>query len=106
MTCLPSSEGEAEPKYNLLAWKDGDQKIALVIPREKHRPVCYSATGNEQLMVSPGLLDMAGILVTARPEDFEKITAADIQHIISEVGLSTQQAEQAAIQYQTLKRNK
>lgn len=103
--CLPSSEEEAEPKYNLLVWKDGNQEIALVIPRGKHRPACYTATGNEQLMVSPGLLDMAGIIVTARPEDFEKITAADIQHIMSEVGLSIQQAEQAAIQYQTLKSN-
>ena len=36
------------------------------------RPACYSATGDQQLLVSPGALDMAGLIVTPRKEDFEK----------------------------------
>ena len=55
------------------------------------------------MLVSPGLLDMAGILVTARPEDFEKITSEDIRQIIGEVGLSKQQAEEIATNFQSLK---
>lgn len=54
-------------------------------PREGHRPACYTATGGEQLLVSPGALDMAGLLVTPRKEDFDKITESDITQIYKEV---------------------
>lgn len=100
---FPKAENEAEPRLNLLAWREGSRYILVIIPRGKHRPSCYSAEGGKQMLVSPGLLDMAGILVTARPEDFEKITAEDIRQIIGEVGLSKQQAEEIATNFQSLK---
>jgi len=102
--CLPKIKGEDEPKFNLLTWVEGNKVITIIIPRDKHRPECYHAEGNEQLLVSPGLLDMAGIIVTPRQEDFEKITDDDIRHIIREVGLSSQEAEQIATKFQSLKR--
>ena len=102
---FPKAENEAEPRLNLLAWREGNRYILVIIPRGKHRPSCYSAEGDQQILVSPGLLDMAGILVTARQEDFEKITSEDIRQIIGEVGLSQQQAEQIATNFQTLKSN-
>lgn len=106
LQCLPKIKGEKEPKFNLLTWDDGNKVITIIIPRAKHRPECYFAEGNEQLMVSPGLLDMSGIIVTSRKEDFDKITADDIRRIIREVGLSSQKAEQIATKFQSLKRNR
>lgn len=83
---LPLHEGESEPRYNLFAWQDKQRGFTMAyFPREKHRPACYTATGGEQLLVSPGALDMAGLLVTPRKEDFDRITESDITKIYKEV---------------------
>lgn len=83
---LPLHEGESEPRYNLFAWQDKQRGFTMAyFPREEHRPTCYTATRGEQLLVSPGALDMAGLLVTPRKEDFDRITESDITKIYKEV---------------------
>lgn len=83
---LPLPEGEMEPRYNLFAWNDSRYGFVTVyIPRTAHRPQCYTAEGGAQLLVSPGALDMAGILVTAREEDFQKLNADTLRQIYHEV---------------------
>ena len=85
---LPIHDNEPEPRYNLFAWLDEQgQFIVAYFPRTKHRPDCYTAEGEKQLMVSPGALDISGLFVTARKEDFEKITTEDIKRIYKEVTL-------------------
>ena len=70
-----------------------------MIPRSKHRPECYSAEDESQRLISPGALDMAGVVVTVRPEDFEQMTAEEINQIISEVGLPFHEAEAISNSY-------
>ena len=83
---FPLHEGESEPRYNLFAWQDKQRGFTMAyFPREEHRPACYTATRGEQLLVSPGALDMAGLLVTPRKEDFDRITESDITKIYKEV---------------------
>lgn len=83
---LPLHEGESEPRYNLFAWQNKQRGFTMAyFPREEHRPACYTATRGEQLLVSPGALDMAGLLVTPRKEDFDRITESDITKIYKEV---------------------
>lgn len=83
---LPLHEGETEPRYNLFAWNDPAYGfITVYIPRTAHRPQCYAAKGSAQLIISPGALDMAGILVTARKEDFQKLDADILRQIYKEV---------------------
>lgn len=86
---LPCHEDETEPMLNALIWgnKKGEETI-LIIPRQKHRPDCYYATGKEQMLISPGALDMAGLVITPRKEDFERLTATQIDAILAEVALS------------------
>lgn len=85
---LPLHEGEQEPRYNLFAWLDEhNQFIVAYFPRTKHRPECYTAEGDKQLLVSPGALDIGGLFVTPRKEDFDKITLEDIKRIYKEVTL-------------------
>ena len=74
---LPKEKGEWEPKVNVFIWKpkEGASTHALIIPRSKHRPACYFEEGEKQMLVSPGALDMAGIIVTPREKDFLQITA-------------------------------
>lgn len=83
---LPVHEGEPEPRYNMFAWRDDEGRfICAYFPREAHRPSCYFAEGEEQILVSPGALDMAGLIVTPREEDFRKINETDITRIYKEV---------------------
>ena len=85
---LPVHESEPEPRYNMFAWRDDEGRfICAYFPREAHRPSCYFAEGEEQILVSPGALDMAGLIVTPREEDFRKINEADITRIYKEVSL-------------------
>lgn len=83
---LPVHEGEPEPRYNMFAWRDDEGRfICAYFPREAHRPSCYFTEGEEQILVSPGALDMAGLIVTPSEEDFRKINEADITRIYKEV---------------------
>ena len=83
---LPIVSSEIEPRMNVLTWKDDDEFVTIVIPRTKHRPACYETTGKTQMLISPGALDMAGLVVTPRAEDFQRITAEDVERIIKECG--------------------
>ena len=84
---LPIHEGESEPRMNIVCWKQTDKVVTLVFPRAKHRPACYTAQGEEQLLISPGALDMCGLLITPREEDFRKITYEMAADILREVSL-------------------
>lgn len=84
---------EEEPPMNVLAWKIEGKIQLVVIPRTKHRPDCYSAEGEEKMLISPGALDMAGLIITPRREDYDRITADKAASIISECGLSAKQMD-------------
>ena len=87
---LPLKEDETEPMMNIVAWRSGEAFISVVFPREKHRPDCYSAEGEAQCLVSPGSLDMAGLLILPRQSDFEGMTAERAEAILREVSLSNE----------------
>ena len=93
---FPKTEGETEPKFNIFAWREKEHLIVVLIPRSKHRPQCYTSEDTNQRLISPGALDMAGILVTARPEDFSQLTNEEVQKIIQEVALPFDIAETIA----------
>lgn len=78
-------EGDYEPRLNIIVMKNRDELLAAFIPRGRHRPECYYSEGEEQRVVSPGALDMAGLIITPRKEDFEKLTESEILNIYKEV---------------------
>lgn len=86
---MPVRGDETEPMMNIIAWRKGDEYISVVIPREKHRPEAYFAEGAAQMMVSPGALDMSGLIITPREEDFRKLTEESATAILQECGVST-----------------
>ena len=71
---------------NVLTWKEDVEFVSIVIPRTKHRPDCYEAEGEMQMMISPGALDMAGLIIVPRTEDFNRITSEQAECIIKECG--------------------
>ncbi len=76
-----------EPMMNIVAWRHDDEFLSVVFPRTKHRPDCYYKKGGEQYIISPGALDMAGLLITPRQEDFERITPEIALGIFDEITL-------------------
>lgn len=87
---LPTPEGEYEPRMNVVAYRQGGRVKLLVIPRHAHRPRCYSAEGEERHLISPGALDMCGLIVTPRSEDYSRLTPLRAMDILSEVGVRTE----------------
>ena len=90
---MPMRGDESEPMMNIIAWRKGDEFISVVIPREKHRPDAYFAEGEAQMMVSPGALDMAGLIITPREEDFSKINLDKATALLRECGISAEKME-------------
>ena len=80
---LPCRDDETEPMMNIVAWRRADEYLSVVFPREKHRPDCYG-----DIVVSPGALDMAGLIITPREQDFMQLTAQQAVAILQEVALS------------------
>ena len=91
---LPCHEEEWEPRLNVICWRQSgmagleDELITLIFPRSKHRPDCYFKEGDEQLLISPGALDMGGLIITPRQEDFLRITPEKAADILREVTMT------------------
>lgn len=97
--CLPIGEGKKEPDVNVITWKEkggpvtNDHIVSVVFLRSKHRPNCYFAEGDKKFIVSPGAVDMGGLLITPRKEDFERMTSKIAQSILREVIVSPKEIE-------------
>lgn len=107
---LPVAAHQDEPDVNIIAWRQectpatADILTAVVFVRRKHRPDCYFSTGRTQCMVSPGAIDMGGLLITPRQEDFERISPRMAQSILREVSITIPEAEAIARKLQPVRR--
>lgn len=79
---------EEEPMMNIISFMENEKYIIHIFPRKLHRPWQFSAKGKDQLLISPGALDMAGMFITPRKEDFDKIDREDIEDIYSQVSMA------------------
>ncbi|MCI0523325.1 MAG: DUF4922 domain-containing protein [Bacteroidales bacterium] len=82
-----------EPMLNIITYYSEGNWIIHIIPRKLHRPSCFFAEGNEKIVLSPASVDMGGVLITPREEDYLKITSGDINDILDEVCLSEDEIE-------------
>lgn len=82
---LPIPPDHDEPMMNIIAWYGAGQWTTYVFPRKKHRPDCFFAEGDANLIVTPGAVDLGGVLITPLEKDFEKITATMIADVLNEV---------------------
>ena len=85
---LDIQPGEDEPMMNVLGMYEAGKWIVFIFPRAKHRPACYTAEGDANLLSSPASVDLGGVFITPVEKDFIKITAEDIAQILGEVCLS------------------
>ena len=88
LSYLPALDGGQEPMINVFTvYNASEGWTTIVFPRLKHRPDCYFAADATSRLVSPGALDMAGVLILARKEDYDSITGDEACNIIKEVAL-------------------
>ena len=91
---IPVVNGECEPRMNVVSYYSPAQGYVLVVvPRAKHRPACYDAADDAQRLVSPGTLDMAGLLITPRECDYKNITPDEAAAILREVAIDDDAAD-------------
>ena len=78
---------EDEPMLNILASFEHGDWIIHIFPRTLHRPAQYFEKGEKQILLSPAAVDLGGMLITPREEDFIKISKEDVTDIFNQVSL-------------------
>lgn len=73
-----------EPMVNVICFDSTNVTRFVIIPRKRHRPSNYGE-GPGQILVSPASVDLGGVFITPRREDFENLTADDITRIYREL---------------------
>lgn len=83
---LDAESGEPDMGLlNAFFWIDSTGMLRVaIVPRRRHRPACYGNTAAD-IMVSPGAIDMAGLMIAPRQGDFDKIDAEIAKRIYGDV---------------------
>ncbi|MDZ4787085.1 MAG: DUF4922 domain-containing protein [bacterium] len=85
---LDSNHPCGKDMLNIIVDYTGDEWQVVFVPREKHRPDCFYEEEPQTLLVSPGAIEMSGVMILPREKDFDLITAEDIRSIYDEVILN------------------
>ena len=86
MTALRRTvRSEDEPMMNVFCTHSSEGWRLMIFPRLKHRPNAYEGEGEGRLSVSPGAVEMGGVFVTHREEDFQALDPGLIGEIFREV---------------------
>jgi hypothetical protein len=79
---------EEEPLLNILSsYEEGKGWHVIFFLRDKHRPSHFYAEGENNILLSPAAVDMGGVCITPRENDFIKITKENLIEIFNEVSL-------------------
>ena len=76
---------DEEPMMNITGSYEKKRWCLVVFPRRKHRPDAFFREGDARVVVSPGAIDMAGLLITPMVEDFDRLDATAVEGIYREV---------------------
>ena len=76
-----------EPMLNIAGSHTRGAWRLLVFPRRAHRPDVFFHEGDGRIVVSPAVVEMAGVIVTPIEKDFERLDAAMVENIYRQVSL-------------------
>jgi hypothetical protein len=76
-----------EPMVNIAGFYEKKKWRLVIFPRRKHRPEVFFKEGNARMVISPGVIDMGGLLITPVKRDFEQLDATAVERIYREVSL-------------------
>ena len=78
---------DGEPMLNVAGLHEEGRWRLLIFLRRKHRPDAFFREGDARVLVSPGVIDMGGVLIVPVERDFERLDAASVEGIYEEVSL-------------------
>jgi len=79
-----------EPMLNALCtYRSGEWRLIIFL-RSRHRPEAFFATDEKRIFVSPGAIDLAGLIITPQMNNFQSLDAAQIAGIYREVSISAE----------------
>jgi hypothetical protein len=84
-----------EPMINIAGYRKGGKWHLVIFPRRKHRPDAFFREGDARVVVSPGVIDMGGLLITPVEKDFYRLDAAAVEGVYREVSLEGKAVERA-----------
>jgi hypothetical protein len=84
-----------EPMINIAGFHKKGKYRLVIFPRRKHRPDAFSKEGEARIVVSPGVIDMGGVLITPVEKDFYWLDRASVEAIYGEVSLEGETVERA-----------
>jgi hypothetical protein len=73
-----------EPMTNLFVAYADECWTIWIYPRRAHRPVAYGH-GPDDFLVSPGAVDVAGLLILPRESDFNRLNEEIVARIYDDV---------------------
>lgn len=91
-----NSNSNSEPMMNILSLYAGGKWEVFVFLRKAHRPSFYGSDGEGQMLVSPASVEMGGVLVLPRKEDFDKMTERTVTALYNEVCIDSEEADSIA----------
>ncbi len=84
---------EWEPRMNLLTWHGAGGWTTVVFFRAESRPDCFfSEDPAQQILISPGAVEMAGVAIVASRGSFERLDAPRLGEIIREVSFDAEKS--------------
>lgn len=90
---------EQEPLMNLAGFYEAELGWRVIIfLRAKHRPAVFFAEDESKMLVSPASIDLGGVCVFPREEDFNLITKEQIVDIFREVFIDGKKLEELVYQ--------
>ncbi len=90
---LPQDPEVGEPMMNVLCWENGDDIRMAIIPRKRHRPDFYG-DGPGQMILSPASVDLGGVMITPRREDFDRLDAATIAATMAQLCFNSEEIKE------------
>jgi hypothetical protein len=82
-----------EPMINAAGFYEDGKWRLVIFPRHKHRPDAFYSEGDRKIVVSPGVIDMGGLLITPVEKDFKRLNKALVEGIYKEVSLDGETME-------------
>lgn len=79
------AEKTDEPMMNIVCSFEDGIWYTFILPRAAFRPWQYTAEGDQQLLISPGTVEISGIFITPIESHFERITKEDVVSILEQV---------------------
>jgi hypothetical protein len=90
---LEIKNDDKEPMINIVTWYENGIWYSCIFPREKHRPQCFYAEGDDNILISPASVDLGGVFITPLEKDFDKITKENISNILKEICIHTEKMQ-------------